>query len=94
MTTIVNKHGLIRWIHILILCLGSLQLVACGSGGGANAVSMTAGVEYAVAPQDRIVSTSSTPALLEVRHDFETDIRYVTLLEGSATLLYGNINLQ
>ena len=87
-----NKPGLYHLLLLLVLCLGMLQLVGCSSGG-TSSVAMVAGVEYAVAPGDRLVSTSATPALMEVRHDYETDIRYVTLLEGSADLLYGNYTL-
>lgn len=75
---------------------GTLLLTACGGGGGGSTSEsgMTPGVEYAVAANDRLVSTSPEAAVIQVRHDLASDIRYVTLLEGSAELLQGAFVVQ
>ncbi len=82
-------------VTMATLLAGGLLLTACGGGGGSTSESgMTPGVEYAVAANDRLVSTSPEPAVIKVRHDLATDIRYVTLLEGGAELLQAEFVVQ
>lgn len=49
-------------------------------------VAMVAGQEYQVFQSDRVVTTSSTPAQLRIRHEPSDNARFVTLVSGSADL--------
>jgi hypothetical protein len=65
-------------------------LAGCGGGGGGDSAAvdygMVVGQSYTVETSDRVVSTSPTPALLEVTHELESGTRTVMLVEGSAEL--------
>ncbi len=64
-------------------------LAGCGGGGGGGASTdsgMVVGQLYAVNSNDRVVTTSPEPALLEVTHEMESGARTVMLVEGSAEL--------
>ena len=72
-----------------VVAIATLMMLAgCGDGGDSATVdsSMVVGQSYTVASNDRVVSTSLEPAVLEVTQELESGVRTVVLLEGSADL--------
>lgn len=68
----------------------AVVLSACGGGGGGETSStMMLGQSYEVGENTSMVATSIPPPVIEVVHDFDTNIRHVTLLSGTAEL-YGD----
>ncbi len=74
-----------------VVAIATLAMLAgCGGGGGGDSATvdsgMVVGQVYTVATNDRVVSTSLEPAMLEVTHELESGTRTVVLLEGNAEL--------
>lgn len=91
----MKSTSVIKWQTFRLLfglCCLLLAASACSSGSSGQetettkTTSLVIGEQTIVNDGDRLVNTSTPPAVLNIEHDLFADRRYVTLLEGSADL--------
>ena len=93
MSSAVHAMKKSRWPVVGLLLMMALLVSACGGGGdGSVDTSMSLNTEYVIG-QETLMQASSDDARIVVVHDYESDVRYVTLVEGSA-VLFGDYTLR
>ena len=81
---------------IMIPLAGLLFLAGCGDddgGSGGEKVSMVIGEAVSVYPGDTI-EPGGDDARIAIRHEVGEEVKSVTLLEGAASLLRGDYQVQ
>ena len=80
-----------RLVAAAAILVAAVVLSACGGDGGSvePSITMVEGQAYQIGENSSMVATSIPPPVIEVVHDFDTNIRSVTMLSGTAEL-YGD----
>ncbi len=81
-----------RLLFVVLAFVMAAGIAGCGSSSDSDSspstgiIAMELGVEYQVNSGDRVEPDGADSTEVSVRHVFEDDTKYVTLLSGSALL--------
>ncbi len=79
-----------KLLFVVLTLMMAAVIAGCGSSSDSitdtGIIAMEIGVEYQVNDGDRVESDGADSTEVSVRHVYEDDTKYVTLLSGSALL--------